>query len=119
MTPQGNRGNAVIILKNDVIVDTTPALNDFVASHVTCFDSFDLENDIFELRNGGDNAVVLTINLINRGVSKSLKFGLHTDLIKIAIDRDSLYCRENAEAVSSLRIKNGNVIDSECIGEPI
>ena len=117
MIPRGNLGNAIVILKNDEIVDVTPAFGDFVASHVTCFDSFDLENDIFEIRNGGYDAVLLIINIINRGVSTSLKFGLNGDLTKIAIDRDPLYCNEDGEAASAIRIQNGNIIESECIGE--
>ena len=116
LIPRGNRGNAVVILKNDEIVDTTPALNNFVANHLTCFDSFDLENDIFELRNGGDDAVSVAINLINRGVSKTLKFGLNIDLTATAIDGDHLYCREDAEVSSSIRIRNGEIIKSQCIG---
>ena len=117
MVPRGNAGNALKILKNEEIVDTTPAFNNFAASHLTCFDSFDLENDIFEIRNGGNDAVSLAINLINRGVSTSLKFGLNGDLTMIAIDGSPVYCREDAEAANAIRIQNGNVIDSECIGE--
>ena len=117
MVPQGNAGNALKILKNEEIVDTTPALNNFAATHLTCFDSFDLENDIFELRNSGIDAVSLAINLINKGVSTPLKFGLNGDLTKITIDGNQLHCKGDAEAASAIRIQNGNVIDSECIGE--
>ena len=117
LTPTNNKGNAVGILRNDKIVDTTPAFDDFVAKHVTCFDSFDLKNDILELRNGGIDAVTLAINLRNKGVSTSLKFGLNGDLTTIAIDQNSLYCNEDGEAASTIRIQNGKVIESECIGE--
>ena len=112
-----DKGEAIDILKNDEIVDTTPAFDEFVASHLTCFDSFDLEHDIFELRNGGVDGVSLAINLINGDVSTSLKFGFNGDLTKITIDGNQLYCRGDAEAASAIRIQNGNVIDSECIGE--
>ena len=103
-------------MKNNEIVDETPAFSNFVDSHLTCFDSFDLENDIFELRNGGDDAVTLAINLINRGVSTPLKFGRNANLIKVAIDANSLYCRDDAEAAFNIRIQNENIIKSQCIG---
>ena len=117
MIPRGNRGEPVAILKNEKIVDTTPAFDDFVGSHVTCFDSFDLKHDIFELRNGGTDGVSLAINLLHKGVSTSLKFGLNGGLTKITIDGNQLHCREDSEAASAIRIQNGNVIASECIGE--
>ena len=115
LIPQGNRGHAVVILKNNEIVDETPAFSNFVDSHLTCFDSFDLENDIFELRNGGIDAVTIAINLINRGVSKTLKFGRNANVTKVAIDENSLYCQDDAESVFNIRIRNENVLESELL----
>ena len=119
LIPQGNRGHAVVILKNNEIVDETPAFSNFVVSHLTCFDSFDIENDIFELRNGGIVGVTIAINLINRGVSRTLKFGRSANLTKVTIDENSLYCQDDAESVFNIRIRNENVFESECKGEVI
>ena len=35
-----NKGDAISILTNDQVVDTTPRLNNFTETHRTCFDSF-------------------------------------------------------------------------------
>ena len=60
-------GDEINILKNDQIVDTIPANNVF-DTHTTCFDSFDLATDIFELRHGGNNnGNEIHIDLVNKG----------------------------------------------------
>ena len=56
-------GNAITILLNDQVVDTTPAFEDFVETYKTCFDSFDYENDIIELRNEGYHYARIAIYL--------------------------------------------------------
>ena len=52
IVPANETGNAVVILKNNVEVDRTPEMSSFVNTHRTCFDSFDVLNDIVELRYG-------------------------------------------------------------------
>ena len=117
MIPKGNRGNAISILKNDQIVDTTPDQNDFVSTHITCFDSYDLENDIFELRHsGGNNDVSIFVNIVHEGVTSQLLFGSKLDLTWINIDGDDLECLTNKESTNFIRIKNKNIIESQCIG---
>lgn len=60
-------GDEINIFKNDEIVDTIPAGNVFV-THTTCFDSFDLTNDIYELRHSGNNnGNEMHIDLVNKG----------------------------------------------------
>ena len=117
MIPKGNRGNAISIVKNDQIVDTTPDQNDFVSTHITCFDSYDLENDIFEIRHsGGNNGVTIYVNIVHEGITSQLFFGSKMDLSWVTIDGDDLKCLENIESTNSIRIKNRNIIDSQCIG---
>ena len=50
IVPAKEIGNAVVILKNNVEIDRTPEIGSFVNIHRTCFDSFDVLNDIVELR---------------------------------------------------------------------
>ena len=106
-----------MILRNDQVVDITPGFPNFVNNHQICFDNFDLQNDIFELRHsGGNNGVTISVNLIYQGVTSQLLFGLDADLSSIKIDGDGLKCKINVEASYNLRILNGKIIESECIG---
>ena len=48
--PAGDIGNAVSVLKNDAEVSKTPETSSFVNTFRQCFSSFNLQNDIIELR---------------------------------------------------------------------
>ena len=111
-------GNGVSILKNGQVVDTTPAQKNFVATHTTCFDSFDLRNDIIELRNGGNHGLTVSVNLINGRLNTQLLFGKNADMTKLRIDGDHNGCREDYEKSSNIKIQNGIIIKSACVGSP-
>ena len=106
-----------MILQNDQVVDLTPGLSNFANNHKFCFENFDLQNDIFELRHsGGNNGVTISVNLIYQGETSQLLFGLQADLTWIKIDGDGLKCKKDVEAAYTLRVQNGKIIESECIG---
>ena len=111
----GNPGDAISILKNGHVFDITPAQKDFVETHRTCFDSFDLENDIIELQNGGMHSVTISVNLINGEVTKQLLFGPHANMNWLVIDNGE-WCRKKEEKASVVRIQNGIITKSACVG---
>ena len=114
--PDSNKGNEISILKNNQVVDKTPRLNDFNDAHRTCFDSFLPSHDIIELRNGGTNGVRISLNLINHGISTQLFFGQNADLTSVVIDGNNNECSELKEITSAIKIHDGRIIQSECIG---
>ena len=54
IAPHNNGGDAISILRNDEIVFTIPKR--FTSKQMKCFQKFE-ENDIFELKNGGNDGV--------------------------------------------------------------
>ena len=80
-----------------------------------CFDSFDVENDILELRPKGTDGVDVSVNLNNNGTITTLLFGANrrTDLIEL--DTSHPRCTENDESAQFVKIQNGNTIHSKCI----
>ena len=107
-------------MKNGEVVDTTPAYNDFDHDHETCFGSFDVENDMLELRIVDETrtgrGTGISVNLINAGVTTTLLFGSSGTDTEFALDPDSLLCRSPWENAPAIRIQNGTVIQSACIG---
>ena len=104
----------LLILKNDQVVNETP-INYFDDddTHVTCFNSFDEENDTIEIRDGGRTESRISINLLKEGVRTKLLAEGHT----IVINRDRLECGPNYEYAPAVKIKDGNVIQSSCKGQ--
>ena len=100
------------------MVDTTPAHNDFNEAHTTCFDLF-LPSDIIELRNGGNDGVRISIELITNGISTQLFFGQNADLTSVVIDGNNNECGEQTEILSAVKIHDGRIIESECIGSSL
>ena len=96
------------------MVDTTPRLNDFNQAHRTCFDSFLSSHDIIELRNGGTNGVRISVKLVNNGTQ--LFFGKNADLTSVVIDGNNKQCSEQNEITSAIRIRDGRIIESSCVG---
>ena len=117
VTPYSNKGDAISILKNDQVVDKTPALNDFNQAHRTCFDLFIPSYEIIELRNGGTDGVRISIKLDNNGFSTQLLFGQNGDLNSVFIDGNNNVCNEQNEITSTIRIHDGKIIQSECLGK--
>ena len=117
ITPHANKGDAIIILKNDQEVDTTPYLNDFNETHTTCFDSFLPSHDKIELRNGGKNEVRISLKLKNGGNRTELFFGQNADLNSVVIDENENECTKQNEKASTIIIYDERVIQSECLGE--
>ena len=125
LIPQGNEGDGILILRNDVVESTIRSRPHFTSTQKTCWNDFDFENDIIELRyNGCNDAVTFHVNLINEGVSTKLLFGLNADIDWIALDSDynwgaygddGLYCIAHAEAAHAIKIQNGKIIESECV----
>ena len=114
--PHSNKGDAISILKNDQVVDTTPRLNDFNDPHRTCFDSFLPSHDIIELRDGGNDGVRISLALIYNGISTQLLFGQNADLTSVVIDENGNECRKQREITSKIKILDGKIIESECTG---
>ena len=131
--PQGNHGEAITILKNDQVVDSISAQPWFTKPHTTCFDSFDLENDIFEIRIDGNgdawhhDGTSVFINIINQGVTIPLRFGSNENADWILLDgdlntyprsgdavTDGWYCRTSSEGALAVRIQNNKIIGSFC-----
>ena len=98
------------------MVDTTPASNDFTETHRTCFDLFLPSHDTIELRNGGIDGVRVSLKLINNEVTSQLFFGQNADLNSVVIDGNNNQCSEQREITSAIRIHDGRIIESECIG---
>ena len=111
-----NPGDAISIVKNGHVFDITPAQKDFVETHRTCFDSFDVENDVIELQNGGIHSVTISVNLINGKVTKQLLFGKDADMTWLKIDGDHSGCREDSEKAGVIKIQNGIITKSACVG---
>ena len=111
-----DHGDAILVLKNDQIIDTIPGQN-FVDIHLTCLNHFDFENDILQLRHsGGTDGVMIHVNLINKGETQKLLFGKNANLDWFFIDSYHANCHENVETTKEIQIKNGFIIKSECIG---
>ena len=119
-----NGGDELLLLRNGVVVETIPYR--FTSTIRTCLDSFDFGNEIIELRfNGVNDGVQVHVDLINEGVTTRLLFGSNADVDFIAFDStlnsgdaygdDGLYCMTTKEATDVLKIRNGNIIESECI----
>ena len=110
-------GSAISILKNDQIVDITPAYDDFVNTHKSCFDFFDAKNDIIELRNGGNDRVAFQVNLIDAGVRTQLRFAKNADRTTIHMAGDEDWCYEKWESTPAIKIQDGKIIESACISK--
>ena len=98
------------------MVDTTPRLNDFNEAHRTCFDSFLPTHDIIELRNGGNDGVRISLEVFYNGSSTQLFFGENADLTSVVIDGNNNECSEQNEITSAIKIRDGRILQSECIG---
>ena len=99
-------------------METFSGNGDLTQTHSTCFDLFDVEQDVFELKYGsGNSSMEISVNLINRGVSKKLHFGKNGNLDSTVIDENNLSCREDQEITNVIRIQNGTIIESECAGK--
>ena len=110
-----NSGSAISILKNDQIVDTVPAFRTNGTIHIKCFDTFDVENDILELRSEGWDAVAISVNLNNNGTITQLLFGYHGSIDWIELDINGLRCDDDSEVTNRVKIQNGQVIESNCV----
>ena len=130
IVPGANKGDAISILKNHELFDITPSHDKFINTHETCFYAIDIENDIIELQYGGTDAVQISINLINEGVTTQLLFGPNAKSTWIAIDGNGFRCNlaEDMELESAgvvhvgevsqfIRIQNGKIIQSACTGK--
>ena len=117
ITLKDDQGNGILILKNDQIVDSVPEHGNFLDVHTTCFDTYDAVNDVFELRHrGGGDGVTIHVNVINKGIATKLLFGSNANLDWFWIDENNLRCEKHVEAAHAIKIKNGALIESECIG---
>ena len=92
----------------------TPGKRSFKKSHIQCFNSFDAENDILELRRGGDDGVEISVNLVNNGIISKLRFGRNADLDLVEIDSGHDKCGKSFESANAIRIQNGVIIKSAC-----
>ena len=123
--PEGNGGDELLILQNDQVRLTIPDHPDFTETQTVCFDSFDLENDIFEIRHNGPttkDGVSIHVNLNYQDVTTQLLFGPNADLDFITLDAssgpssiDGWYCKPEHEAAGTVKIQNNAIIESSCV----
>ena len=124
--PEGNGGDEILILQNDQVRLTIPPHPNFTETQTVCFDSFDLENDVFEIRhnhgpNGPHDGVSIHVNLNYRDVTTQLLFGQNADLDHIILDssfNDGWWCRPDSEATGTVKIQNSAIIESICVSPP-
>ena len=98
------------------MVSTTPGFDDFNEAHRTCFDLFLPSHDTIELRSGGLNGVRVSLQLIHNEVTSQLFFGQNADLTSVVIDGNNNQCSDQREITSAIRIHDGRILESECIG---
>ena len=123
-TPKWNlrrRGDPIKILKNGEPVESVDDIpSDHTDNIERCFESFDVENDIIELKNTGNDGADISINLINDGVITPLEgFGSNSNLAIITIDGNQNACESNHESAPFIRIRNGKILESKCVGKLI
>ena len=111
---RSNTGNAISILKNDQIVDEISAYRTNGMIHRKCFDTFDVENDILELRPKGTDGVSISIYLNNNGTITQLLFGIDVNVNWIELDDSHPRCSIDSESAQFVKIQNGHVIQSHC-----
>ena len=80
-----------------------------------CFDSFDVENDILELRAKGSNGAAVSVNLNINGTITKLHFGANRSTDWIELDAWSPRCLEEDESARFVKIQNGHIIHSTCV----
>ena len=115
ITQRNNKGAAISILKNDQVVDIIPAQRTKGAIHMKCFDTFDVENDILELRPKGTDGVDISVNLNNNGTITKLLFGPDGSMDWIELDTSHARCTQGeSESSQFVKIQNGHVIKSQC-----
>ena len=77
-----------------------------------------MQNDIIELRNGGNHGLTISVNLINGRVNTQLLFGKDADMTCLKIDGDHNGCWEDYryEKAGAIKIQNGIITKSACVG---
>ena len=80
-----------------------------------CFDTFDVENDILELRPTGTNGVSISVNLNDNGTITQLLFGRDENVNWIELDTSHPRCKEDSESARFVKIQNGHIIKSHCL----
>ena len=116
LSPDSNPGDEISIWKNNQLFEKTPDGSNFNQPHRSCFYSFPSSDDIIELRNGGTDGVRISLGLIYGGISTQLFFGPNADLFSVVIDKNNNECSEKNEITSKIRIQDGKIIESECLG---
>ena len=110
-------GDPITLFHNDV--EKTKIPNRFTDFEY-CIDmaEVDIENDKFKLLAGGTDGVCINSLYVN---NKQILVGKSNDLTSFEFDRPDSHekpvCLDNQLKTSSLTIKNGQVIESECKGE--
>ena len=100
------------------MVDTISGNDDLTHTHSICFDVFDEAQDVFELRHdGGNSSLEISVNLINKGESTSLYFGKNANLTSITVAEHNKTCLEDLAVTDVIRIQNGTIIESGCVGK--
>ena len=66
--------------------------------------------------NGGNHGLTISVNLINGRLNTQLLFGQNADMTLLRIDGDHNGCREDYEKAGFIKIQNGIITKSACIG---
>ena len=71
------------------VIELTEKLEGEKWYYLTCFDFFNIQKDIIELRNKGDkefSSIIVSVKIIDKGKPHDLKFGLNKNIDVISIN---------------------------------
>ena len=127
----GNINRNISISQNMKSIELSQKSEDEYWSYSTCFDYIDIQKDIIEIKNKGENEVsakkdliiqfknvfkfMMSVKIIDKGKPHDLKFGLNKDIDVISINEKNQSCTVDFEEAAFIRVKNGTVIFSECV----
>ena len=118
---------SISIFQNRLKVETK--FESFNWAHLRCFDEYNFQKDIFEIRHKGPHKVskkfysnifkkifksTISVKIINKGIPYHLKFGEKRNLNSVTISAIDKTCDENFESTSSIYLRNGEIWESEC-----
>ena len=114
----GNQKQNISLSRNMEVIELTEKLEGEKWYYLTCFDFYNIQKDIIEIRNKGDkefSSITVSVKIIDKGKPHDLKFGLNKNIDVISINEKNQSCTKSFEEAAFIRIKNGTIIWSECV----
>ena len=118
ITATGNEKQNISLSRNMEVIELSKKLEGEKWYYLTCFDFFNIQKDIIEIRNKGDkdvSSIIVSVKIIDKGKPHDLKFGLNKNIDVISINEKNQSCTTSFEEAAFILIKNGTVIWSECV----